>query len=239
MGGPTSHHVVRCERYMPSKRPQLTNGEFYHVYNRGVDRRNVFMDDRDRYRFIHDLYEFNDERSVVNLYRLSESERLLHRLPGRIRKPRKQLVRLIAFVEMPNHYHLLLQQKVDGGISLFMQKLGTGYTMYFNERYERSGALFQGKFKVKHVDQENYLRHLVSYIHANPAPLLKHGSALKRYRWSSYPDYIGKEKNFPSLISWDLAEELALPRGAEQLKHTQDVIQGKFSSDIQRLTFEE
>jgi len=114
---------------------------------------------------------------------------------------------------MPNHYHLLLRQKRDGGIVQFMQKLGTGYTMYFNQKYERVGGLFQGRFKAVVVEEEPHFIHLPHYIHLNPLSLVESGwdrreikdwkkgmKFLESYRWSSYLDYIGK-KNFPSVTS--------------------------------------
>ncbi len=116
---------------------------------------------------------------------------------------------------MPNHFHLIVKQLVDGGITKFMHKLGTGYTLYFNQKYKRTGSLFEGKFKRIYIDKDEYLIHLSRYIHLNPIELIQHdwkkrgikdwekvNEFLKNYRWSSYPDYIGK-KNFPSVIKKD------------------------------------
>jgi putative transposase len=115
---------------------------------------------------------------------------------------------------MPNHYHLMLQQKVDGGISEFMQKIGTGYTMFFNAKYERDGVLFQGKYKYKEVKSDKHFLYLPHYIHLNPLPLLapqpSHEggptSFMKRlelFRWSSLLDYLGT-RNFPSITERSL-----------------------------------
>lgn len=117
---------------------------------------------------------------------------------------------------MPNHFHLILEQSVENGTSKFMQKLGTGYTMFFNTKYERSGVLFQGTFKAIPVENETYLTHLSRYIHLNPVELkepewkekgIKNwklvNQFLENYRWSSYLDYIGK-KNFPSVTDREL-----------------------------------
>ena len=105
---------------------------------------------------------------------------------------------------MPNHFHLLIREKTEGGIAKFMQKLCTGYTMYFNTKHERTGALFAGTFKSKHVPDDQYLKHLVSYIHLNPAKLFdpewKDGQGdlnsikknLKLYRYSSLADFLGE-----------------------------------------------
>ena len=108
---------------------------------------------------------------------------------------------------MPNHFHLLVRELEDGGISKFMQKITTGYTMYFNKRSDRNGALFQGRFKATHVADDRYLRYLISYIHLNPVKLIEpkwketgianqvHAERyLETYTASSYPDYLGKKR---------------------------------------------
>lgn len=114
---------------------------------------------------------------------------------------------LCAYCLMPNHFHLLAREKTEGGISRFVQKLITGFTMYFNTRYERPGALFQGKYKATHVDDDRYLKYLFSYIHLNPIKLIEPrwketGIAnrsraekwLEDYRYSSWLDYSGKDR---------------------------------------------
>lgn len=196
------------------KRPQFTNGEIYHVYNRGVEKRNVFQDKKDYFRFIYNLLEFNDKTPAQNLfYKLS----YLQTYEVGLRKlTQKCLVDILAFCLMPNHFHLLLQQKQQGGITKFMRKLGTGYTNYFNQKYERVGHLFQGKFKAKLIKQRAHFIYLPFYIHLNPldliAPEWRKGKLknfreavrfIKTYRWSSYHDYVGK-KNFPSITQRNL-----------------------------------
>ncbi|MCR4323169.1 MAG: transposase [Candidatus Azambacteria bacterium] len=196
------------------KNPTFTNDHIYHIYNRGVEKRDVFMDEKDYFRFVHDLYEFNDEAPAANIfYKLPNFQSYevgLRKIGRKEKKPRKCLVNILVFCLMTNHFHMLLQQKQDNGIATFMQKLGTGYTNYFNKKYERVGPLFQGKFKAALVEQESHFIHLPYYIHANPLAIIKtkeHGKRdlsqnaaqfLESYRWSSYPDYIEK-KNFPSV----------------------------------------
>jgi putative transposase len=194
------------------KRPPFITGEIYHVYNRGVDKRKTFMNNKDHLRFVHDLYEFNDEAPAENIFYRAPS---LHSYEVRLRKngekQRKLLVEIFVFCLMPNHFHLMLKQRVDGGITEFMRKLGTGYTNYFNQKYERSGVLFQGKFKAIHIAKQNHFIHLPLYIHLNPVELItpkwrekRNGDTKKimrfldNYRWSSYQDYTGK-RNFPSV----------------------------------------
>jgi len=211
------------------KRPIFVNGRFYHVYNRGVEKRDIFMDNKDYFRFIHDLYEFNDQKHVVNLhFRLSSfldssGCQIDYRSPTSIvpvvGRKRNLLVNILCFVLMPNHFHLVLKQVEENGISLFMQKLGTGYTNYFNLKYKRVGPLFQGRYKAILIDKESYLLQLSRYIHLNPIKLIepywkekgiknlkKAEKFLEDYRWSSYLDYIGK-RNFPSLINKRLIEK--------------------------------
>lgn len=190
------------------KKPLFVGNEIYHIYNRGVEKRNVFMEDEDYLRFIHDLFEFNDQNPVLNMNYFFNPQTMgvEHQYIQKERKPRKLMVEILAFILMPNHFHLLLRQKKENGIVKFMQKIGGGYTNFFNKKYERVGSLFQGRFKAVLVSDEAHFIHLPFYIHANPLDL-NYGSSspidfLKKYRWSSYLDYIGKE-NFPSITSRD------------------------------------
>ncbi len=199
-----------------------STGQIYHVYNRGVEKRGVFSDDADRFRFVHDLFEFNDNKPTLNLtYHFNRTKEVGVPPPKLERLPRKLLVELMAFCLMPNHFHLMLRQKMDGGITLFMQKVGIGYTKYFNQKYQRVGPLFQGKYKAEVIKNDAHFLHLPYYIHANPLDLTmpawrereisNHKQALQfleAYRWSSFPDYIGK-RNFPSVTHRDFLLELA------------------------------
>ncbi len=216
------------------QRPHFIENHIYHVFNRGVDKRDTFLDDQDYYRFIHSLFEFNDEEPALNVhYYFNPKTMEVCSMPVRKgNKPRKILVEILLFTLMPNHFHLLLKQKADGGITKFMRKLGTGYTNYFNKKYERSGVLFQGKFKAVMLNKQEHLQYLPNYIHLNPLDL-KYGSRtsigwrgkmkfLEEYRWSSFPDYIGK-KNFPSVSSRDFVLEIF---GGEKKyrKHTENCL---------------
>lgn len=166
------------------------------------------MDDKDYLRFVHDLFEFNDQDPVSNTSYHFKNMEVQPRYFTERKKPRKLLVEILIFTLMPNHFHLLLRQKEEGGIVKFMQKLGTGYTMYFNQKHERVGGLFQGRFKAVMIEQEAHFMYLPHYIHLNPLELNYRGSTsidwkdamyfLKNYRWSSFPDYVGN-KNFPSV----------------------------------------
>ncbi|OGG53579.1 hypothetical protein A3C20_00930 [Candidatus Kaiserbacteria bacterium RIFCSPHIGHO2_02_FULL_55_25] len=176
--------------------------DFYHVINRGVEKRDVFLEEGDFIRFIHDMYVFNDVRSAPN-YIVKERQHV---------RQRKMLVHVHAYCLMKNHYHLLLSPNTENGISAFMQKLNMGYSKYFNDKYERSGVLWQGIFKKIHVTRDAHFMYIPYYIHLNPldfihpewrAGAIKNpGQALaflREYRWSSHLDYLGV-KNFPSVI---------------------------------------
>jgi len=198
-------------------RRNIITGEIFHIINRGTDKRKIFLDDQDYFRFIHDLFEFNDINAAFNLGRFLKHSQLIDfrsQSIGKLR-PRKLIVEILAFCLMPNHFHLLLKQKKDNGITKFMQKLGAGYANYFNQKYERTGHLFQGKFKAINVNRQEYLEYLSYYIHFNALDLIEPGwrkgkikdyqkaiSFLDTYRYSSHLDYAGK-KNFPSVIQRD------------------------------------
>ncbi len=192
------------------RRLQFVKNHVYHVFNRGVDKREIFLDNQDYYRFIHSLFEFNDEDPVLNANFFFDPKTMsIGKRPARKnRKPRKMLVEILLFTLMPNHFHLLLKQKAQKGIAKFMHKVGTGYTNYFNIKCKREGVLFQGKFKAVLIENNEQLQYIPQYIHLNPLKL-NYGSPtpivwrkkfkfLEEYRWSSFQDYIGK-KNFPLL----------------------------------------
>lgn len=174
-------------------------GEFYHVYNRGNNKSNIFLDYKDYKRFQKLLYVANSTkpfefREIEDLS-LSEIDR------------GETIVDIGAYCLMPNHFHLLLHEKIENGISLFLQKLLTGYSMYFNLKYKRTGKLFEGNSRAQHADNDNYLKYLFSYIHLNPVKLIdpnwKENGIIDRsaaknylynYTYSSYPDYMGIDR---------------------------------------------
>mgnify|MGYP001559891616 CR=1 FL=1 len=183
------------------KRPRFITNEIYHIYNRGVEKRNVFISDKDYFRFIHNLFEFNDKAPACNIFYklpfLNSYEVGLRKNPTR-----KCVVEILAFCLMPNHFHLMVRQKHSNGITEFMRKLLTSYSKYFNQKYKRTGGLFEGKFKSVHVKDNVQAKYLFSYIHLNPIKLINTNwkiegiknwkeakKFLEKYRWSSYLDY--------------------------------------------------
>lgn len=179
--------------------------EYYHLYNRGTERRNIFLDEMDRLRFVQLLYHCND----INLTLNKSVEQA-----GIVRRDRKPTIEIVSWSLMPNHFHLLATPLKYGAISTFMHRLALNYSRYFNMKYKRSGHLFEGPFKAKHVDREEYFTHASRYIHLNPVKLKEpnwktNGARNMKslvlfleheYRWSSFRDYIGQQQ-FPSIIS--------------------------------------
>jgi len=195
------------------------NDKYYHVYNRGVDKRQIFQNESDYYRFLAGMIIFNDIQNKANLTKtlkeaLNEADK------------RKKIVDIIAYCLMPNHFHLILKQCVDGGIPLFLKKLGIGYTHYFDKKYERSGVLFQGKSKNSLIDNDAYLLHLSRYIHLNPAELDLGADDkfdfVENYPWSSCRFYT---QNKPTKIL--SGQEIVL----EQFKGNSDYV--SFLKDYQ------
>ena len=192
--------------------------ELYHLLNRGVDKRKIVIDDHDRVRFIHDLFAFNCPSASLNF---EQPERQLEE-----RRVNERLVDIHAFCLMGNHYHLLVSEVTENGISLFMQKLNMGYSKYFNERHERTGTLWEGRYRRIQVTRDAHFLYIPYYIHLNPLdfamPEWREGKVknasralqlLHAYRWSSHLDYMG-EKNFPSITRRDFLSDIFRTRQA-------------------------
>lgn len=182
--------------------------EFYHGYNRGVEKRKIFLSEKDYRRFVRLLYVANGTRNFV--YRDIKQKKLSDIERG------DPLVAIGAWALMPNHFHILMKEIRPDGISAFMQKLQTGYSSYFNKLHERVGGLFQGNFQAQHADTDEYLKYLFAYIHLNPVKLLEPDwkeiglrdvedtkRFLDSYPYSSYPDYQGYKREEGSILSQD------------------------------------
>ncbi len=192
-------------------------GDVYHIVNRGVDRRQIFCDESDYLRFTFTLAEFNSWEVIYNFSRLigfgNQSSGIT------VNRKKQPVVEVLAFTLLPNHYHLLLRPFTEDGIPLFMRKVGIGHANYFNKKYERSGALFQGRYKCKHIDTQEYFEYVVFYVYANILDLiypewregkLENAAAaleyMESYRWSSFADYVGR-RNFPSVTQRGYLQE--------------------------------
>lgn len=193
-------------------------GEFYHVYNRGVDKRLIFLDKTDYRRFIQLLFFCNSQMTVD----MRELRRRISKgvtFADFIEERGETLVDIGAFCLMPNHFHLLLHEKIEGGISLFLQKISTAYSMYFNAKYKRTGRLFERTFLAEHADYDQYLKYLFSYIHLNPVKIIdqnwkENGPRdlsmnrffVEEYEYSSYRNYLGEHENSEILNKYAFPE---------------------------------
>lgn len=163
------------------KHPPFIVGEYYHIYNRGTDKRNIFVDETDLRRFWESLFDFNQAEPIGSVYEFSFQKK-----SGQIDKKIRPLVQFIAYCINPNHFHFLVTPLREKGVEKFMQRLGNGYTKYFNNRHKRSGVLFQGKFRSKYVDSNEYLLHLSAYINAND----KLGHRMSKLNKSSMDEFL-------------------------------------------------
>ena len=185
-----------------SRNVAISIDEFYHIYNRGNDKREVFHDEKDFARFQSLLYICNN---IATTHLSNFQDATQSKLFSVERED--TIVHIGAYCLMPNHFHLLVREKIEGGTSLFMQKLSTAYTMYFNKKYDRAGGLFQGRFKAKHLNTDQYLKYQFSYIHLNPVAFVEDGwknkkiksarrakEYLSSYKYSSYKDYLSADR---------------------------------------------
>ncbi|MEK7606739.1 MAG: transposase [Patescibacteria group bacterium] len=184
---------------MPYRKEEFANGEYYHVMNRGMDGSTIFRDQFDYKRFLEGLGEFNTDKPIT-----IQLARKLIKIDTRcLSNPSAQkLVQILCYCLLPNHFHILIKQVVDGGVSLFMRKLCNGFAKYINIRHERMGHLFQGPFRAVRIKSDAHFMHISRYIHLNTFDLqypewregkindwAKALEFLEQYPWSSYPFY--------------------------------------------------
>lgn len=169
---------------MPT-REKIAIGEYYHIYNRGVDKRSITKDSKDVDRFMQSLKFFNSIKPIISLRDTLQNQNNI--------KVNTPLVEIICYALNPNHYHFLLKEIEESGISEFMKRLNGGYTWYFNNRHKRSGALFQGRYKSVRVSSNEQLLHLSAYINLNEKGHKISGSTAGRAR-SSWNEYAGEAR---------------------------------------------
>ena len=194
---------------MPYREPIFFEGGYYHIYSRGSEKRQIFLDRADYQRFLKRLEEYKDKHDVS----------------------------VLCYCLMPNHYHLLIKQNTQESISHFIYRLNLAYAMYFNKRYERVGPLFQGRFKAKNVSSDEYLVHLSRYIHLNP--LSPAQTNVENYPWSSLQIYLERKNDdlvdldlIKSYFGFEGQVE-------KYLKFIKEEGERKFKSAMEDLLFEE
>lgn len=186
---------------MPGRNTPLVTGEYYHIFNRGNEKRNIFTQPRDCKRFLQTFYyyQFTGPKPSFSKYAKSDLNSFKPDLE-------KKLVKVLCYCLMPNHFHFLIKQLKSNGISNFLSQISNSYTKYFNTKYTRIGALLQGVFKNVRIETDEQLIHVSRYIHLNPvvSGLVKKP---EEYKWSSYLEYITQN---PSVCSISIDEVLGL-----------------------------
>lgn len=175
----------------------FSTDEIYHIYNRGIDLRTSFSDKREYSRAVQtiDYYRFKNPLPRLALALVFEKEKRKEFFE-KIKKKEKKLVEIICYCLMPNHFHLLLRQKKEGGITRFVSNFSNSYTRYFNTKHKRIGPIFQGIFKAVRIESDEQLLHVSRYIHLNPvASSIVKEHDLEKYIWSSLPEYLGFTNN--------------------------------------------
>ena len=199
----------------------LVPGEYYHFYNRGIGKSEIFLDYQDYDRFIKLLYLCNSEKNI-NFRDLIVN----NKIDAFDFERGHCLVSILGWVLMPNHFHLIVfSPRSDLGetynpLTEFMRKVSTSYSMYFNKKYKRTGSLFEGKFKSKHIDEENYFYYIFSYVHLNPLKLIqsdwkekgiidKQAAILymKNFPYSSFQDYFSFPRKQSKIINFEFLPE--------------------------------
>ena len=175
------------------RKTPLVADEYYHIYNRGAFKQTLFKDKNDYIRFLFYVLYTQSPIPFKNISRITESFSEVDGFSIAIEEASdiqlNRFVELTAFCLMPNHFHLLVKQTVDNGIAQYMQRVGDGYTKYFNTKYDTSGRIFQGPFQAKHVIDNHQLLYLSAYIHRNPRELTQWKGKEFQYPWSSLQDF--------------------------------------------------
>lgn len=168
---------------------QFVEREYYHLYNRGVDKRSIFLDFKDMLRFFEAMNLFNNSQNIGHLERTGIARR--HSVSTGLEiLDKDRLIRFVAYCLNPNHYHFILEQVVDKGIERFMHKLGMGHSKFINAKYKRSGALFQSSFRAIHINSNEYLLHASAYVNLNNrVHRYKDGVPMK----SSWEEYVSED----------------------------------------------
>lgn len=213
------------------------NGNVYHILNRGVEKRKVFLNDYDHRRFVHNLGDFNSRSNAEqSYYRRRENTSSL----TEVRPPSERMVDILCWALMPNHPHIMVVERGIGDVGSFSRKIFGGYTMYFNEKNNRSGVLFQGRSKVILVQRDAHFLYLPFYIHLNPLDLFQpkwkeNGiknvkdamKFLEEYQWSNYRDIIGKGNGeFASITNKELFFEMFQTNEKRYKKDLEEWIRG-------------
>lgn len=182
---------------MPQRKVIFANNEYYHVFNRSIHKEPILTKHRDCQRALKTLEYYRFENPPIRLsYFLAFGVDKRLEIIRSLSNKAKKIVDIISFVFMPNHFHFLLKQNEDKGISKFLALFQNSYSRYFNTKNNRQGHVFQGQFKAVWIENEDQLLHINRYIHLNPytSYVVKTLSELEQYSYSSLPDYLNGQR---------------------------------------------
>ena len=189
---------------------KIVPGEYYHIYNRGNNKQPIFRDEKDWARLLFLIIYFqsplifrNIGRQIAHFVRHSVfniSDEIVEEIV------KNRVVELVNFTLMPNHFHLIVHELKERGISQYMQRVLNAYTKYFNTKYKNSGHLFQGPFRIVHIKDDEQLIYLSAYIHRNPREIKEWVNKEHTFPWSSYQDCINKNR-WGELLKIDIITE--------------------------------
>lgn len=215
---------------------KFNNDEYYHVYNRGTDKRVIFIERSDSDRFLCGMEEFNTIEPIgsifENVFRKNKQNQLGN-LVSKSKKDPKKLVELVCYCLNSNHYHFILKQVADRGIEKFMHRLGLGYAKYFNLKYKRNGTLFQGPFKAIHINSNEYLLHLSAYVNLN-YKVHKLGNLVSK---SSWEEYIGEKEKIKRCNAEIVLDQFKNPTEYQKFAE-ETIITVRERKDMERFLFE-
>ena len=220
---------------MPQRKVIFANDQYYHIFNRSINKEPIFIKQRDCQRALETLgyYRFDNPPIRLSYFLAFGPDKRLE-IARALSNNTKKIVDITSFTFMPNHFHFLLKQNVNKGISKFLALFQNSYTRYFNTKNTRSGHVFQGQFKAVRVEDDEQLLHLNRYIHLNPhtSYVVKTFSELKQYPYSSLPEYLNNQKNslcniqevlshFSSIKKYEdfLFDQAGYQRALEKIKH--------------------
>ncbi|MEX1027146.1 MAG: transposase [Candidatus Paceibacterota bacterium] len=196
---------------MATRKVPLAINEFYHVYQRGINKQPIFELDEDKTRFLLPILASQSLKRIANPSLLSlryiKTRSFGFTQPIADDIATNRVVSLVSFCVMPNHFHIILQQLEDGGISQYMKRVLNSYAKYFNTKYDRSGHLFEKEFQAQHISSNTQLLHTSAYIHRNPRELKGWAGNESRYEWSSFPDYTSLNRWGPLLDQATLLDQ--------------------------------
>ncbi len=164
--------------------------EYYHIYNRAVEKKVIFNDNGDYWRFLFLILYFQSNVKFVQLGRLVEQFVQHSVLDIKEDVVKNRTTELVAFCIMPNHFHLMIKEVEENGISNYMQRVLNAYSKYYNTKYEKSGHVFQGPYRAVHISDNRQLLHASAYIHRNPREIPRWFRREDQYQWSSYQDFV-------------------------------------------------